>query len=239
MNVQTIIRENWYSRKPDGSALFATSIFSAVLFAASFAFLFGFFKTTSWMPASASTVFDQHQVWRLWTTLFAHGDLGHLLNNSLLFLPLTYLLTSYFGLYLFPVLGLILGGLVNFIVLKTLPLETSLIGMSGVVYYLGASWLTLFVLIDSRKSLKRRFAIALFLTVMLFAPQTYTPQISYLSHLLGYALGIVTAGIYYLVYRQKILSAEVREYLIEDPEVVRFEQDVVQHQEPEISKAQY
>ena len=238
MNVQTIIKENWYSRKPDGSALFVTSIFTFILFAASFAFLFGYFNSTHWMPANANSVFDKHQLWRLWTTLFAHGDLGHLMNNSLLFLPLTYLLTSYFGLYLFPLVGLLMGGLVNLIVFKTLPLDTSLIGMSGVVYYLGATWLTLFVLIDSRKSFKRRFAIALFLTVMLFAPQTYTPQVSYLSHLLGYLSGIITATIYYLIYRQKFLAAEVKEYLIEDPEVIKFEQDGVQHQEPGTLKVQ-
>lgn len=214
----TRITENWLTQKPKDSAFIITILMTALHHISGFIFLSGLFQAQKWMPAKAHEVFINHELWRPWSALFAHADLGHLINNSILFLPLTYLLTSYFGVFLFPFLGLALGGLINLWVLRTLPAQTSLIGMSGVVYWMGAVWLTLFVLIDTRKSLRRRLSVVLFLTVVLLAPQTYEPTTSYLSHLLGFIVGIFSALIYYFTNRQKILAAEIKETIFEDPE---------------------
>jgi rhomboid protease GluP len=170
------------------------------------------------MSASGQQVFKESQYWRLWTALFAHADLGHLLGNLSLMLPLSYILTSYFGFLVFPVLGILLGGLINFWVIQTMPLEVQLIGISGVVYWMGAVWLTLFMLIDRRKTLRRRMALAMFLTVVLFIPDTYKPQISYLSHFIGYVLGVVTGVVVYIFRRKEFEAAEIKELIIDDPE---------------------
>ena len=238
METKTRVIENWLTRKPNESAFNMTSLITLILLASGYIFLAGFFNTYIWMPANAQDVFSNHQYWRPWTALFAHGDLGHLMNNAIMFLPLTYLLTSYFGFFLFPFLGIVLGGFINMLVLKTMPIETSLIGMSGVVYWMGAVWLTLFLLIDTRKTFRRRFAIALFLSVVLFAPQKYEAGISYLSHFLGYFLGIISGLIYYYFNRKKFLAAEVRELIIEEPELAISELNDVPLQEPVISTAQ-
>lgn len=180
-----------------------------ILFALGFAYLTGTFQSESWMPATGENIFQKHELWRLWTSLFAHADIGHLISNAALFIPLTYLLSGYFGVVAFPILGIFFGGMINLLVLTTLPAQVKLIGMSGVVYWMGAMWLTLFLLIDRRKSLKRRFAGSLFVAVVLFGPETYKPEVSYLSHLVGFVFGIFSAGLFYLARRQEFLKAEV------------------------------
>ncbi|MBC7467566.1 MAG: rhomboid family intramembrane serine protease, partial [Bdellovibrio sp.] len=107
---------------------------------------------------------------------------------------------------------------VNLIVLKTMPLTTSLLGISGVVYWMGAAWLTLYLLIDRRKKLRYRFAIALFLCLTLFIPDKYQPQISYLSHFLGFIAGIISAFIYYGLNHKRIQAAEKIEYIYDTPQ---------------------
>lgn len=177
------------------------------------------FQARDWMPASAEMVLVKKEFWRLWTTLFAHGDLGHLMSNSFLLVPLAFLLSGYFGYFLFPLLGLFLGGIINFFVLMTLPQSTYLIGISGVVYWMAASWLTLYLLIDRRHSWKFRIAVAACLAVMLLAPETYKPEVSYLSHLLGFIFGVCSGGIFYIFNRNKFRNAEVVEYHIEEDDL--------------------
>jgi len=214
-----IIKENWFTRKPREYLLSPTVTLTALLFAASLALFRDVFHAQSWMVATPQEVFVKHEYWRAWTTLFAHADISHLLSNALLYIPLVYLLTAYFGLGLFPWLGFFIGGLTNLIVLKTLPPEASLLGVSGVVYWMGAVWFTLFLLIDRRKNLKTRFSNVIFLLFMVFIPETYQPQISYLSHFLGFVFGVVSALAYYGMYRQDFLRAEVVETIREDDEM--------------------
>jgi rhomboid protease GluP len=218
VQVFTVIKENWLTRKPHEYLLNPTIGMAILLLSLCFSFLTDTFDAQSWMAATPHQVFTDHQYWRAWTTLFAHADLGHLLSNTLLFIPLTYLLTAYFGLWFFPLFGFFLGGIMNLIVLKTLPNEATLLGVSGVVYWMGAAWFTLFILIDKRKHLKARFANVLFLTLMLFVPETYSPQISYLSHFIGFILGILSALVFYYLKKDEFARAEVREIVIEDDE---------------------
>lgn len=213
-----LIKENWFTRPPHPRAGDLTALLALVFFGLSFLYLSGFESAQSWMAASKQSVFQDHQYWRLWTTLFAHGDREHLVNNALLFFPLAFLLMSYFGSVLFPLIGFALGGVVNFLVLWTMPLGVSLIGISGLVYWMGAVWFTLFVLIDRRKNFKVRFGNALFLTLMLFVPETYKPQVSYMSHFIGFMLGIVSALVYYSLNRSRFAAAEVLE-VVEDEDL--------------------
>lgn len=206
---------NWLTRKPNDSAYFVTAIMAVFLWTLSFAYLAAS-SWTSWMPATATKVFSEHEYWRLWTTLFAHGDLAHLLSNWLLFLPLAYLLNGYFGTLFFPFAGLFIGGLINIIVLKTLGSETNLIGISGVVYWMGAAWLTLYYLIDRRRSHLRRLAIAIGIALVLFFPETYKPEVSYLSHFLGFVTGVASALLYFVFNKNKIEAAD--EYFTAPPE---------------------
>jgi rhomboid protease GluP len=212
------VKENWLTKSPDPAGAMATLIMAFLMCAGSFIYFRNILGAEKWMPAVGDLVFKKHEYWRLWSALFAHSDMSHLLSNMLLFIPLTYWLAGYFGYLVFPVLGVFLGGAVNFFALKTMPLQSSIVGVSGVVYWMGAAWVTLFLLIDRRYELKRRFATALFLCVVLLAPETYKPEISYMSHLLGFLMGIPCALLIYYLRRDQYFAAEVREYTAEsDP----------------------
>lgn len=202
------ITANWLTRKPDPNAIYLTYFLALLLTAA------GFFSDV--LSATPIEVFGHHQYWRAWSALLAHADLGHLLSNSMILLPLAHYLAGHFGYGLFPFSGLVLGGLTNLIVLNTMPENTALLGISGVVYWMGAVWLTLFVVIDRRETFRRRLAIAIFLAAMLFAPETFRPEVSYLSHFVGFVLGMISATTYYLLFRKTIEAAEVKELIFED-----------------------
>lgn len=83
---------------------------------------------------------------------------------------------------------------------------------------MGSTWLTLFLFIDRRKSIRRRIALSLFLTVVLFIPETYKPEVSYMSHFVGYLLGIVSGVAIYYLRRSQIEGAEVKEIIYDPPE---------------------
>jgi rhomboid protease GluP len=217
------LQKTWFTRKPNPGALPLTLVFTLLLSGGSFLFSTSTFGAREWMPATGRLVFQEAEIWRLWTTLLAHGDFGHLAANALLFIPLTYLLAGYFGPLLFPLLALFSGGITCLLVLRTMPPEVSLIGISGVVSWMGGAWLTLFLLLERRHKLSRRFGAVLFLSLFLLVPETFKPQVSYLSHFTGYGLGAITAGLYFLLNRSKLRSAEeyfpvLEEDLIEEDE---------------------
>jgi rhomboid protease GluP len=213
-----VVKENWLTAPPSPYAYAATALASLLLFTLSFIYFADITGADGWMSASGASVFGRGEYWRLWSTLFAHADLGHLMSNAFLFVPLTYMLVSHYSLWFFPLAGLLLGGATNWLVLKTMPAEAYLIGISGVVYWMGSAWLTLYLLIDRRDRLRRRIGASLFLTLILFVPETLRPEVSHLSHFLGYVIGVGSALVYYLLRRRRFLSAEVREYIFEPEE---------------------
>lgn len=213
------MKANWLTRKPNESSYLVTSVLAVALWALSFSYLAHLASAHLWMPATAQKVFAEHQYWRLWTTLFAHSDLAHLLSNWLLFLPLAFLLNGYFGSWFFPLAAIVTGGLINIVVLKTLGPQTVLIGISGVVYWMGAAWLTLYYLIDRRRQPLRRFAVALGIALVLFAPEQYKPEVSYLSHFLGFIAGSGSALVYFIFHRDKFAAAEVYEVIEIEPDI--------------------
>jgi rhomboid protease GluP len=217
---EVIVHETWFTRPPRNRAANFTILMTILLFAAGTYYIRNIFNIQTSMSASYDLVFNKHQYWRLWTTLFAHADFGHLMNNALLFIPLAYLLFAYFGFWFFPIAGLALGGLTNAYVLSTMDPQTQLIGISGVVYWMGGAWFTLFLHIDKRRSLKYRFANVIFLMMMLFIPETYWPHVSYLSHAVGFVLGALSATILYYLKRTQFKAAEVVEYVFEENELI-------------------
>ncbi|OFZ16388.1 MAG: hypothetical protein A2X86_21970 [Bdellovibrionales bacterium GWA2_49_15] len=220
MKMTTTIKENWLTRKPRRKAFYSTFFSTAILLMGTLFYLNDFFDANRLMPASSMTVFRQLEVWRLWTTLFAHADVQHVMGNLILFLPFAYYLSSYFGVFFFPVLGFFAGGGINFLVLKTMPQESYLIGVSGVVHWMGAAWMTLSFLIDRRESWGRRFLKVLGVSLILFIPDTLKAEVSYLSHFLGYGLGILCALLYYLIFFRKFRAAEVLEVEYDDVDLI-------------------
>lgn len=183
------------------------------------AFWMDIYGASEWMAASKATVFGKHEYWRAWTTLLVHGDGKHLLSNALLFFVLGSFLTGYFGLWLVPLSALFLGGVLNFIVLSSMPEEVQLIGVSGVVFWMAGAWLLLYFLIETRRSLVQRSLRSLGVGLALFMPaEAFDPSISYKSHLWGFILGLLWATVYFAVKKRPLRQAEVRETTIEEAE---------------------
>lgn len=216
MESKIVMTQNWLTDKPQRNAWNSTLFLVLLLLSMSSAYLNDVMKASSWMQASGQTVFFNHQYWRAWTTLFAHGDFGHIISNLFLFIPFAFFLTGHFGYLFFPLTGFFVGGLVNLVVLKTMQGETGLIGVSGVVYWMGAAWITLSFLIDRRESFGKSLIKVTGISAILFIPETFQVNISYLSHFLGYLSGVLSGGLYYVINRKKFRAADVFKEIEED-----------------------
>jgi len=206
MEIQTRLVSNIFTRKFLASAWPLTLAWIILVYGASFLML----ERDVSLEASGVLVFEKNEWWRAWSALFVHGDLAHLLSNTPWLVVFMFLLNGVFGAV--PVLlAFLVTGLGNFFVLATMPAQVSLVGASGVVHFVGAMWVTLHVLADHREGLKPRFGSALFLMLMLFIPGDYRPNISYVGHITGFVLGVLTGVAYYLVKRASFKALEVFE----------------------------
>lgn len=216
METKTYIKENWLTKNPKRDGLNPTLFLMSLLLVTSFIYINSLFNAPLWMSANGNQVFVEGEWWRAWTTLFAHGNLTHIIGNLFLFFPFSYYLISYFGYSFFPVFGLFIGGLVNLMVLQTMPPQVALIGVSGVVNWMGGAWLALAWLIDRRETRGRRILKVVAVTIVLFIPDSFKPEVSYLSHFLGYFAGIGSGMLYYYLFRKKIKASEVIEVIHDD-----------------------
>ena len=217
------IKSTWLSRKPKREAIQLAVVLSLLVTFITQMYWFDLLGAKTWMSANAEQVFTNKEVWRAWTTLFAHADLQHLLSNVFLFFILGIYLISSFGMFMVPMNALFFGGVTNILVLKTMPVQTSLIGASGVVFWMGGVWLTLFFLIDRRRSVTHRALRSIGVAIMLFVPsEAFDPNVSYKAHLVGFLLGFLWAFPYYYLNKSKFRAAEVTEWIVdevdEDPE---------------------
>jgi rhomboid protease GluP len=221
------VRETWLSHKPSPLAGFISALTVLILVIGAVCYWQGFIHADQWMAASGEAVFHQKQFWRLWTTLVAHGDTGHLLNNLLLFFVLGYLLVGYFGSWVFPVAAMFFGGVTNFLVLMNYAPEVKLIGASGVVYWMGGAWLALYFMLDQKRSYVQRSLRAVGVALGVFMPTSaFDPQVSYGAHLVGFILGVVFGFAYYFYRRAEFKKALVYEYIVsEEDELSTPEQE--------------
>ncbi len=223
--MQTLIMSTWLTRKPHPWSFIIGAVMTLIMAFMSLVYLRDFFHVGILMPASRDLVFNQHEAWRLWSTLFAHADEKHLLSNSFLFFILGSFMTGYFGLWNFPLMAILFGGLTNWYVLQSMPMETKLIGMSGVVFWLGGAWLILYFFIERRKSLYQRAIRALGVGLLLFFPaEAFDPSISYQSHLIGFTLGVLWGIIYFALNRKRFRSAETYRIVLDDPPLIEPQQ---------------
>lgn len=207
MEIKTHITANWFTRAANPWALVGTLLLAVILYGGCYLYFHDVWQAGEWMAATPRQVFQEHEWWRAWTTLIAHGDLAHLLANSFLFFLFAYTLMSHFSWWFFPLAGFVMGGVTNLIVLLTLGEDVRLVGASGMVHWMGAAWTTLFLLLENRQTFRTRFGSGLFLMLVLFTPDTYKPNVSYLAHFVGFALGVLSAWAYCRLCRAKFQAA--------------------------------
>ncbi len=214
-----VLTQTWLTQKPRFVAWPVLLILTLFTLSLSLLTWIGPFTERDLLSASRESVFHLHQFYRLWTTLFVHADTGHLFSNLVLFIPLVYLLAAYFGTWGWPLGAIIAGGFINALVLQGMAPTIFLVGISGVVNFMGAAWLTLYYLIDLRERRRRQFAVVLFISFILFVPDTYKPEVSYASHLVGYLFGILAGVTYFLINRSGFKAEEVFEIVHDEPSV--------------------
>jgi rhomboid protease GluP len=209
------VRETLLSRKPREWSLEITAVFLAMIMGIS---LLAWRNGADLLPALAATsegVLKKREYWRLLTAVAVHADPVHVLSNAILLAFFTYLLFGYFGFWVFPVMSLVMAGLTNYISLLTYPPEVSLIGASGLVYWMAGFWLSMYLLVERSVSPGKRVLRVICLALLVLLPSTFQANVSYRTHAIGLGLGIVSALVYFQCNRESIRAAEVVE--LEEP----------------------
>ncbi len=186
-----------------------TNIFIGVL---SFLVLLAIFLFTGTeLHASGSLVFEKGEWWRLFSTSLMHADFVHLGHNALFFTIFAVLLNTYYGWFVFPLVSFIMGGIINLLTLAYYPREVYLVGISGVIYFMASFWMTNYVMIERKMKLNKRLIIATGISLALFCPDLMNldEKVSYLSHALGFILGIPTALLWFYTHKTLVRSEEV------------------------------
>lgn len=170
--------------------------------------------------ASGENVFIKHEYWRLFTANLIHADHSHLAHNAFFFMGLSALLYNYFGLLVFPFLSFLAGGLINLLTLWFYPPEVTIVGVSGVIYFMAAFWLTLYLFIEKRQKILTRIVHAGAVSLIFFFPETYEAKVSYLCHGFGFMLGLITGIVYYLILKNSIRAKDEWEEIIKDKDII-------------------
>lgn len=213
------VTATWLTRKPDPRGYFIAALWVLLSSLVSITYwLLGQNESYSTFRPTAErgAIFEDLDIHRLLTALFAHGDLGHLVANSLLMILLGSFFFAFFGQWRAFLASLFFGALTNLVTLVNMKPGVQLLGASGVVFWIGAAWLTLYLLIDTKRTRRQRFLRSTGVALLLFMPtQAFDPSISYTAHGVGFLLGLCWGLIYYFLHRREILHAEVRELVVE------------------------
>ncbi|MCZ6752248.1 MAG: rhomboid family intramembrane serine protease [Acidobacteria bacterium] len=167
------------------------------------------------LAATSEGALKEHEYWRLMTAVAVHADMAHFFSNAIFLALFPYLLFGYFGFWVFPILGLGLAGLTNYLSLLTYPAEVSLLGASGLVYWMAGFWLSMYLLVDRSLGLGKRVMRAVVIALLVLFPTTLQENVSYRTHAIGFGLGVVSAFVYFRRNRESIRAAEVVE--MEEP----------------------
>jgi rhomboid protease GluP len=159
-------------------------------------------------PAVHSQIFQHGQIWRVFSAMFVHADLEHLLSNMYMLWIFSFFVFGYFGFGIFPISSILLGAAANAMAVLTYGPTTELLGASGLVYILGGFWLTLYPLIQRQYSVANRLIRAVGIALIIFAPSTFIPTTSYITHAIGFVLGVVLGIFYFIKNKDEIRSHE-------------------------------
>lgn len=191
--------EEWLKikRLPRGPFTFAVVIGCAVIYLLSFSNMGRFLHDTLFMARAESEFLAEirrGQIWRLWTPIFVHLGLMHILFNMLWFRDLGYLIEHRFGrIDLIKLMAL--SGLVSNL-LQYMVSGPSFGGMSGVLYaMLGYIWVYKKIVTEFDYSLPKR-DISLMIGWLLLCLSGLVGPIANTAH----AAGLFT-GMLYALYR--------------------------------------
>ncbi len=211
MTFVPLVRETHLSRGPARGSFPIAAASVALLFTGSLAYWMDPFGVARFLPASRESVFAEGEYWRLLTALAAHADFQHFLANGIVFGLLAFLLHGYYGRLVFPVLSVASAALVTAIGLRTYPPHTLLVGASGAIYWMAGFWIVLYLFIERRFDPAKRILRAVGFGFILLVPTVIEPEVSYRTHAIGFALGVVFGVFYFSRRKEALRAAEVVE----------------------------
>lgn len=168
---------------------------------------------SEFMPAVKRKIFEGGEWWRIFSSVLIHADFGHLLSNLYMLGILSYFVYGYFGFKSYPIYTFLGAALVNLISIQSYPVDTRLLGASGLVYLLGGFWLSLYLMIQRQYSITKRLVRVFGMALMVFFPTTFEPTTSYRTHFIGIVVGAVMGFVYFGIYKKEIRSHEYFKWL--------------------------
>jgi rhomboid protease GluP len=220
--ITSVIRKTYLSTKPRAVNAWAPLYAMTLMMILSLIYWQDPSGWGSSLVASPDLVFHQHQYWRLFTSMGVHADIQHFLSNAVFFTGLGFLLRNYFGRLAFPIISVLGGAAIHGLTLLfytwAYSSQVTLLGASGVVYFMAGFWLSLFVGIERQMSLARRIMSCIGFTLILLAPTSYEPNISYAAHGIGFIVGLLFGLLFFLFHRHLYRKAEVIEWI--EPDVL-------------------
>lgn len=160
------------------------------------------------LTANKILVFEKGEYWRLFTTSLVHGDIKHLGANSLMLFILIYFVTSFYGVINSLLISFLMGGIINAITISFYSDATTLVGASGILYYLWGFWLVLFLGIETQRSIWARLVRVLGIFFILLVPTSFDPQTSYTAHYVGLGLGMAWGTLVFALFKNYFKSFE-------------------------------
>lgn len=207
----TVIKETYLSQKPERDGYYAGLVSFLMILIPTVLYWENMYSLRGHVEAVPEQVFKNHEYWRLLTAMTIHSDLAHLLGNGIILVFLAYLLYSYFGLLIYPLLMVAAGMGVNFLSLLTYPPNAGLVGASGLIYVMAFFWLSLYLLVQRRYSIAGRLLRCIGFALVVFFPTSFDPQVSYRTHAIGAAVGAVLGILFFIAKKKAFREAEVVE----------------------------
>lgn len=210
------VKDTLLSRKPaENSGLVAILTVILILFVSALAWRDP--STFNALLVGFDQVFHDGEFWRLLTAIAIHSNFQHFISNAVFLGFFSYLLFGYFGGWVFPVLVVFVGALTNLLSLMTYPDGVRLVGASGLVYVMVGFWLTMYILVERRISLKRRLLHGIGISLIVLLPSTIQENVSYRTHAIGFGLGSLTACGHFHLRKDQIRRQEVLEVTHQEP----------------------
>ncbi|TFG21563.1 MAG: rhomboid family intramembrane serine protease [Promethearchaeota archaeon] len=135
-------------------------------------------------------VVNQLEIWRLFTSMFIHADLSHLLSNMFGLLLFGSYVEQVFNKFHYVLIYFISGLIGNVFTLLLFPLNTISYGASGALFGLiGASFITIAYEKD------RILLVIALMYLLYFIMSSFAPNINLWAHLFGLLTGLIISYI--------------------------------------------
>ena len=133
-----------------------------------------------------SKIINELEIWRLFTSMFLHGDVLHLFSNMVSLLIFGAYVELSYSKYQFIIIYIISGLVGSFFSMLFLPPYTASLGASGAIFGLiGAAFSILIV----QRDIPLIFLGLIYVFYFVFS--SFSPNVNYLAHIFGLLAGLI------------------------------------------------